>query len=102
MIRALADFADLGIGERPSKREGNQIFPSETGAQRRHEPEFGGVESHQIESLKHLTDGGIWFPDAYQLRVSTIGHHGLRARTLREKGTERGGSLRRRPNCRWD
>ena len=99
MIRALADFADLGIGERPSKREGNQIFPSETGAQRRHEPEFGGVESHQIESLKHLTDGGIWFPDAYQLRVSTIGHHCFRLRNLREKGTESGGSLKRRPHC---
>jgi hypothetical protein len=61
MIRALAGFDYLWIGERPSKREGNQICPSETGAQRRHEPEFERIESHRIESLKHLTDGGICF-----------------------------------------
>ena len=59
----LADFDDLWIGERPSKREGNQIRPAETGAQRRHEPEFERVESHQIESLKHLRDGGICFEE---------------------------------------
>jgi hypothetical protein len=37
MIRALADFDDLWIGERPSKREGKQIFPSATGEQHRNE-----------------------------------------------------------------
>jgi len=49
------------------------------GAQRRHEPEFERVESQQIDSLKHLTDGGICFaePASYAFllsRIITFGH----------------------------
>ena len=44
------------------------------GAQRRHEPEFERVESQQIDSLKHLTDGGICFaePTSYAFLLAGI------------------------------
>jgi hypothetical protein len=47
-----------GIGERPSKREGNHICPSETGAQRLDELEFERSSCTKIASRRDDVRGG--------------------------------------------